>query len=173
LKPLVRVADAGRKGKGIFASAAIKKSSTIATFRGKPKWVWEIPVEVLPYTIQVDYDRYVVPKRGGTIWYMNHSCEPNCGITGNRIVAERDIANGEELTFDYSSDVDWPGFRMKCSCGCTTCRKVIRAYRFLSIALKLRYGRHVAPFILRRYFRKTKATRLGLAEPAARRAVLR
>lgn len=41
---------------------------------------------------------------------INHSCEPNCEAwqTGKKIFihALRDIASGEELTFDYGFDVD-------------------------------------------------------------------
>ena len=40
---------------------------------------------------------------------INHSCEPNCESTNVRghiwIVARRDIAAGEELSFDYGFDV--------------------------------------------------------------------
>ncbi len=108
-------------------------------------------MEDWPYTLQVGYDRYVVPRRHGVIWYFNHSCEPNCGIKGTRIIAERDIMKGEELTFDYSCDVDWPGFTMPCKCGSPACRKVVRAYRYLPASVKKKYGDRVAPFILRAY----------------------
>ena len=168
-----RIEDAGTKGKGVFAAAPLKRSTPIGSFRGRPKWIWDIPKEVWPYTIQVDYDRYVVPRRHSAIWYINHSCEPNCVITGDTIVAARDIDEGEELTFDYSTDVDWAGFRMGCRCGSAKCRKVVRAYRFLSPKLKLRYGRHVAPFILKEYLREKGARRSGPAEPDAPRAALR
>jgi SET domain len=175
------IGDAGAKGKGVFASGLIKRSTVIGGFRGRPRWIWDIPGEVWPYTIQVDYDRYVVPRRKGVVWYLNHSCEPNCCITGKNLVAARDIEEGEELTFDYSSDVDWPGFRMLCSCGAHNCRKTIRAYRYLPAKVKLRYGRHVAPFILREYFQGRVRRRPGQArapgpvkgEPAGRRAALR
>lgn len=167
------VGDAGPKGMGVFASAPIRRSAVIASFRGRPKWIWDIPQEIWPYTIQVDYDRYVVPRRGGVAWYFNHSCEPNCAISGKSIIADRDIDEGEELTFDYSTDVDWDGFRMKCSCGSRRCRKVVRAYRYLPAKLKLRYGDHVAPFILREYFQRRGAKRSGPGVRAARRAAPR
>ena len=147
----VRVGDAGPKGRGVFAAGRVARSTTIATFRGAPKWVWDIPKELWPYAIQVDYDRYVVPRRNSVGWYINHSCDPNCVMSGLSIVAERDVKSGEELTFDYSTDVDWAGFRMACSCGSCRCRREIRAYRFLPEELRRRYGRSVAPFIRRRY----------------------
>ncbi len=146
-----RVGDAGPKGRGVFAAGRIPRSTTIATFRGTPRWIWDIPVEAWPYAIQVDYDRYVVPRRKGVGWYINHSCEPNCVMSGLSIVTEREVEKGEELTFDYSTDVDWVGFRMACKCGSDRCRGTIRAYRFLPKELKRRYGRSVAPFIRKKY----------------------
>ena len=129
----------------------MEASTIVATFRGKPRWIWDIPEDVWPHTFQVGYDRYVVPRRGGPAWYINHSCEPNCLISGRSIVTAREIEKGEELTFDYSTDVDWQDFRMPCSCGSDGCRRVVKAYRFLPRRLRHKYGRHVAPFIARRY----------------------
>src|SRR6201989_1619296 len=61
----------------------------------------------------------------GTAMFINHSCEPNCeseNIDGRVfIVAIRDIAAGEELTYEYNlhdSDDD----DADCHCGSTKCR---------------------------------------------------
>jgi hypothetical protein len=123
----------------------------VATFFGTPRWIWDIPEQEWPYTFQVGYDRYVLPRRNTRGRYINHSCEPNCVVSGRSIIAERRITRGEELTFDYSTNVDWPGFRMDCACSSSKCRNVVKAYRFLPKRLKLRYGRNVADFILRKY----------------------
>ena len=144
-----RIGDSGPKGKGVFAKRPISSSTRVARYAGTPKWIWDIPQAVWPYAFQVDYDRYVVPRRNSVGWFINHSCEPNCWVSGKSIVAMRNISPGEELTFDYSTDVDWPGFEMACRCGSLQCRGVVRAYRFLPKKLKLEYGRHVAPYILR------------------------
>lgn len=63
----------------------------------------------------------------GTAAFINHSCEPNCETTEDAegriwIFALRDIAAGEELTYDYGlydGDADDPS---KCGCGAKTCR---------------------------------------------------
>ena len=60
--------------------------------------------------------------------FLNHGCAPNCEAEkiGNQIwiVATRDIACGEELTFDYGYDLedyrDYP-----CRCGSPDCRGFI------------------------------------------------
>ena len=61
----------------------------------------------------------------GTAMFINHSCDPNCesDSIGERvfIVAIRDIAAGEELTYEYNlhdSDDD----DADCYCGAVKCR---------------------------------------------------
>ncbi len=55
---------------------------------------------------------------------INHSCDPNCEawIEGRRIFiyALRDIAEGEELTFDYGFDIDCHEDH-PCRCGSEKC----------------------------------------------------
>jgi len=58
--------------------------------------------------------------------FINHSCDPNCEadeIKGRVwIIAARDIAAGEELTYDYNlydGDLDDPA---PCFCGAPKCR---------------------------------------------------
>lgn len=73
-------------------------------------------------------------RAGGIAHLLNHSCRPSCYSrtvtlrdpqTGAQrdhvvIVARRDIAPGDELTYDYrfSSDSE----RLRCNCGAETCR---------------------------------------------------
>lgn len=59
-----------------------------------------------------------------TARFINHSCDPNCWvdvIDGEIwIIALRDIAAGEELTFDYGFDIEhWK--EHPCRCGSETC----------------------------------------------------
>ncbi len=60
----------------------------------------------------------------GMAMYVNHSCDPNCQteeIDGHIwIVAARDIAAGEELTYDYNL-FDGDG-KAPCRCGAKKCR---------------------------------------------------
>lgn len=80
---------------------------------------------------------------------INHSCDPNCGIVGSRrLIAVREIAAGEEITFDYSTaewtpesylrydSTEWP---MKCNCGYVACRRLITCFPYLSEELKAHY----------------------------------
>jgi hypothetical protein len=71
-------------------------------------------------------DGSVVIDGHGTAMFINHSCDPNCEteeIDGRVwIMAIRNIAAGEELTYDYylyDGDED----EAACNCGSANCRK--------------------------------------------------
>ncbi len=147
---MLRVGDAGAKGKGVFAARRIELGELVWDYAGEERWIKDIPKKLWRYCFQVDYDRYVVPEEGSAGWFMNHSCEPNCVTMGRtRVVALRRIEQGEEVTFDYSTNVGWDGFSMRCKCGAKGCRKVVRSYRFLPDELKGHYGACASAFLLR------------------------
>src|SRR5215471_10533859 len=62
----------------------------------------------------------------GMAAFVNHSCRPNCETDqiDNRvwIIALRDIAAGEELTYDYNIYDAEPGENSSCHCGSEDCR---------------------------------------------------
>ena len=79
---------------------------------------------------------------------INHSCEPNCESTNVRghiwIVARRDIAAGEELSFDYGFDVEnWQDH--PCLCGSVKCVGYIvaKSHRW-RLKKRLRKARRIA-----------------------------
>jgi uncharacterized protein len=146
----LRIGDSGAKGKGVFAERRIEPGELAWDYAGDEKWITEIPSDFWQFCFQVDYDRYVVPEKGSAGWFLNHSCEPNCVIMGRtKIVALRRIQPGEEVTFDYSTNVGWEGFSMECKCSMKACRRIVRSYGFLSDELKGRYGACVSGFLLR------------------------
>lgn len=59
-----------------------------------------------PYSFRTDDDRHVEPTGYGH--FVNHACEPSCEIVYDSetalptLVALRDLAAGEEVTFDYT-----------------------------------------------------------------------
>lgn len=59
-------------------------------------------------------------------WYLNHSCEGNCGFDENGdFVALRDIRKNEELSYDYALIESNPNFSMLCACDSSTCRHAV------------------------------------------------
>jgi hypothetical protein len=146
---ILRISPAGGKGDGVFALAEIPAGTVVVNFGGKERWIWDIPKHLWKRCFQVGYDRYVVPSRGSFGWYLNHSCEPNCAIRGERqIVTLRSILPGEELTFDYSTNVGWNGYSMDCSCGARACRESIGSYWSLDEGTRRKYGRSVSAYLL-------------------------
>lgn len=105
----------------------------------------EIPPLVRPEDdryIQIGPDAYLGPS-GATDDLVNHSCDPNAGviITGKSVAlnAIRDIAEGEEITWDYSTTMFEDDWTMACHCGSPLCRGVIREFRLLPKEIRKRY----------------------------------
>ena len=142
--------NVGGRGLGVFSLSGILKGSRVVRFYGKPRWIWDIPRWEWDHLYQIDYDRYLVPSAGSFGWSINHSCSPNCAVHGERdLVAIRNIAAGEELTFDYSTNVGWDGYLMVCSCGSKACRGTVTSYQRLGGEWKERYRGMVSPFLLK------------------------
>ena len=107
LTPKAQARNAGGKGMGSFAAEPIAAGETVAAFGG---WVVDgatlatISPERVTRTMQIDDRLYLVPAETAEHGdFVNHSCEPNCGLMGATVVvAMRDIAVGEELCFDYA-----------------------------------------------------------------------
>jgi len=146
---------AGEKGFGSFVVEPIAAGETVAGFGG---WVVDgttlasLPVYRQQRSIQIDEGLYLVsgpdPEPGDM---LNHSCEPNCGMLGSQLlVAMRDIAPGEELTFDYAmcdaSDYD----EFPCYCESPTCRGVVSGSDWRDPAIQSRYGGWFSSYLVRR-----------------------
>jgi uncharacterized protein len=79
--------------------------------------------------------------------YVNHSCEPNCGLRGDIVfVAIRDIAKDEELAFDYAF-VDDEDYKINCTCNTKSCRKVITGFDWKIKTLQDKYYDYFASYL--------------------------
>jgi len=79
--------------------------------------------------------------------FINHSCDPNCGIHGDITgVALRNIAPGEEITFDYAM-LDNDDYSFNCSCGADCCRGVVTGYDWKLPALQKKYYGYFAAYL--------------------------
>jgi hypothetical protein len=108
-------------------------------------------------------DDLVVIASGELDDYINHSCEPNCRVVfqaDGRVICQalRDIAPGEELTFDYATTTTrdglavFPGWRFACACGAPGCRAEVSCAEEIPAARLREYIRQgvLAPHVLRR-----------------------
>jgi SET domain-containing protein len=81
----------------------------------------------------------------GMAAFVNHSCHPNCETDqiDDRIwiIALRDIAAGEELTYDYNIYDAEPGEKCPCHCGACDCRGTMYSKEELERQEKILQGR--------------------------------
>lgn len=140
----IRVSKSGIHGKGVYAKVLIPAGTQIIEYVGEKitkaeaRRREEQRIERLEaggdgcVTI-FDLDlRHDLDARGSRTpaRLINHSCTPNCRSENIRghiwVVATRDIAIGEEITFDYGFPLsEWS--RHPCRCGVPSCAGYIVA----------------------------------------------
>jgi len=147
----VYIKSSVQHGRGVFAQEPILAGETILTFSGPLLKRAEVRDE--DYHLQVGADLYLGAS-GEADDYVNHSCDPNAGFRASLVlVARRDIAVGEEITWDYSTAIDeedFPGF--VCSCGASTCRGAVRSFRHLDPGTQGRLRGWLLPYLNEKYF---------------------
>lgn len=132
------VVDAGQKGYGVRAQAAIKQGTFIYEYIGEVIPEDEFRQRMVAYDaakikhfyfMMLSHNAFIdATKKGLLARFCNHLCEPNAfvdkWVVGPKlrmgIFAKRDIAAGEEITFDYN--VDRYGAALQpCYCGAPSC----------------------------------------------------
>ncbi len=146
--PKVKVRHTKKTGRGVFALRPIRKGEIIAIFDGPIYDADHEPwtKEQLTYTIQFAKDKWRDSK--GLARYLNHSCDPNCGIKGlSKVVAMRAIAAGDEVTWDYEmTEKSW-WMKMKCRCGSPICRGTIGSYARMPRAIRKKYKGYISSWL--------------------------
>jgi hypothetical protein len=136
IHPEIEVRNSKSEGKGVFAKEKIGRGERLAIFGGSVMTIDglnDLPEHMQGLPMQIE-ERFVFGNRSSMpedTDYFNHSCNPNAGFHGQIfLVAMRDIAKDEEITFDYAmiisesvgaivpEDID-----MDCRCGAPNCRK--------------------------------------------------
>ena len=130
-------------GRGVFARRPIKAGTRIIEYKGERiddaealrRYPERMRGENHTFLFEVAPDLNIDGgRRGNSARWINHSCEPNCETNDEegRIYVEaiRDIAAGEELTYDYNIEAGeritaavkrrWP-----CRCGGKRCRGTV------------------------------------------------
>ena len=159
MNPHLEVRSAEDRGQGVFAKHPIKKQERLAIFGGDIMLIDElktIPVEFQMYALQIE-ERFVMgmrrPTQSESTDYFNPSCNPNAGIRGQIfLVAMRDIAEDEEVTFDYAMVVSESEnsdlvFSMDCMCGTDQCRKTITENDWKFESLQKKYAGYFSQYL--------------------------
>jgi SET domain-containing protein len=135
----------GIQGRGAFATRAIKRGTRIIEYTGERISHEEADRRYDDGTMgrhhtflfTIDSSTCIdAAVDGNDARFINHSCAPNCEAIDEKkhiyIEAIRDIAPGEELTYDYAyerdgtEDEEWERLYL-CKCGAATCRGTILA----------------------------------------------
>ena len=149
------IASPEKGGHTVVAREAIAKDELIAMWSGR--LVTRADLETLPEslrrrTAQVDESLYITSlntSEGADM--LNHSCGPNSGLRGQiGIVAMRDIAPGEEVTFDYAMCDGSPYDEFDCCCGAPQCRGRVTGNDWQNPALWVAYQGYFSPYLARR-----------------------
>jgi SET domain-containing protein len=133
------------QGRGAFAIRPIRRGTRIIEYTGERisheeadrRYDDESMSRHHTFLFSVDKSTVIDAAVGGNeARFINHSCAPNCEAVDERkriyIEAIRDIAPGEELTYDYAyerdgtEDEEWERLYV-CKCGAPTCRGTILA----------------------------------------------
>ena len=135
---LIRRDRSGIHGSGVYARTAIPDGHVIVEYRGERITKAESKrredarlarirrgSDACTYIFDLNRRHDLDGRRGGNVSrFINHSCQPNCRSELDRghiwIIAERNIAPGEEITFDYGFPFrDWA--ENPCRCGTAGC----------------------------------------------------
>ena len=144
-----------RLGRGIICTAEIAPGEVVAAFGGRcltPDEFLLLPREQQRRSIQIEDELYLAggpePEPAD---FINHSCDPNCGLSGGTVlVARRPIHPQEELTFDFAtvnaSDFD----EFDCGCGTARCRGRVTGQDWMLPDLQVRHRGFFSPYLARR-----------------------
>ena len=138
-------------GEGLVATGWIRKGEIVSQLEpNQPMYLVEDiltwpPEKLEPFFVhayQCSETHYVSEE--GIERFMNHSCDPNTWwLDDDTLVARRDIAPREELTYDYSTTEIAVDFAMECLCGSPDCRGVITNKDYLDPAWQKRFGAYL------------------------------
>lgn len=147
--------DDDKGGRSVIARSTIAAGELIAVWSGK--LVNRDGLDLLPpalrrFSLQVEEGLYLASlnEHEGAD-YINHSCDPNAGLSGQiSLVARRAIAAGEEITYDYAMTDGSAYDEFPCGCGAEACRGRVSGDDWRRPELWSRYRGHFSPYLQRR-----------------------
>jgi hypothetical protein len=145
-------------GKAVFAAQGFAEGDRLIEFTGRRFRADRIPSLMRGQSdrfVQVTPEHFMGPS-GQIDDLVNHSCAPNAGLrfaeSGVFLVAICAIAQGEEITWDYSTTLAESNWHMICQCRSAECRRVIGNFATLAPERQewFRARNLVAPYLRRK-----------------------
>jgi len=126
--PWVEARPSGIHGMGLYALRPIPADTKVIEYLGERITKSESLLRCEagnPFIFSIDEEHDLDGSiEGNLARFINHSCAPNCDAEDHEgriwVVPRRDIAEGEELTYNYNFDLeDYPD--NPCHCGAPAC----------------------------------------------------
>lgn len=152
ISPKVKICNSLINGKGFFAIESIKKGETVFIKGGfivKKNEVYSTSTinSYLPISDNYCIGATSINEEKNIKLYINHSCNPNCGMKGEiTFIAIRNIKKGEELTIDYAF-IDNEEYSFICNCGSNNCRNIITGYDWKIPDIQIKYYDYFAQYL--------------------------
>lgn len=142
-------------GCGVIAIQPIRKGELLVLWGGRIITEAEIDPTIPQFTqrvLQVEEGLYLYdPLLNDPADCFNHSCDPNAGLSGQvGLVAMRDIAEGEEISFDYAMTDGSNYDEFECACGAPHCRGKVTGQDWMLPELQKKYAGYFSPYLQRR-----------------------
>jgi len=172
----IKVSRSHIAGRGLFASRAIVKGEVVWTGPTKEQtftlkeissWPKRKQRKFFEYAYQTKVNAFTGPEDGtphDPSLFMNHSCDPNTWFDGDNILkARRDIAEGDEITYDYetSETIFFRHLSMRCRCGSKNCRRWLSGKALSDKRFHLVYSGHVLTHVQSLWDRAEKDKRMS------------
>lgn len=137
----------------LFATVPFLAGELIADFSAGT-----ISSEPTYLTVQVGSGKHIT-LQPEFLQFINHSCEPNVFFDTStmKLLALKEIAPGEEMTFFYPSTEWQMSQSFSCYCGSRECLGTIRGAKFLSREAQEKY--RLTPFIQQQLARRKRTAR--------------
>lgn len=138
-------------GFGVFCLEPVVKGELLAIFGGHAlnyQQLMRLPDYFHSLTLQVKNDLYLVSFRVEPADRINHSCNPNAGMSqANHLVAIKNIEARKEICFDYAMTDSCPYDEFICHCGESQCRGKVTGNDWRSPELQARYKDYFSPYL--------------------------
>jgi hypothetical protein len=142
-------------GHAVIATEFIPKGELIVVWSGTlvdGAELAALPADVRRHSLQVEDDHYLVSLTDcEPPDYVNHSCDPNAGLSGQlALIAMRDIHPDEAITYDYAMSDGSAYDEFDCACGARECRGRVTGEDWTRPELWQRYQGYFSPYLQRR-----------------------